>query len=113
MAQHFLDIVADLRAQKVVQTVADAALSVPAQALQRLPDGVVAVLVGDDGEGRAQLFLVAELIISLAIPKQILHIGVGQRAALPLPADVPDDVDPVGEEIQANEIGRASCRERV
>ena len=102
MAQHFLDIVADLRPQKVVQAVADAALSVPAQGLQRLPDGVVAVLVGDDGEGRAQLFLVAQLIISLAIPKQILHIGVGERRSLPLPADVPDDVDPVGEEIQAN-----------
>ena len=77
-------------------------LFVPAQGLQRLPDGVVAVLVCDDGEGGAQLFLVAQLIISLAIPKQILHIGVGERRALPLPADVPHDVDPVGEEIQAN-----------
>ena len=99
MAQHFLDIVADLRAQKVVQAVADAALSIPGEGLQRLPDGVVAVLVCDDGEGGAQLFLVAELIISLAISKQILHIGVGERRALPLPADVPDDVDPVGEQV--------------
>ena len=99
MAQHLLDIVADLRPQKVVQTVADAAPAVPGEALQRLPDGVVAVLVCDDGEGRAQLFLVAQLIISLALPKQILHIGVGERAALPLPADVPPDVDPVGEQV--------------
>ena len=59
--------------------------SIPFQAVQIVPDGVVAVLIGNNADGRFNLLL-AGYAVFLHPPQDILHVGVIQRLAGTRPA---------------------------
>ena len=79
--------------------------SIPLQAVQVIPDGVVAILVGNDADGGFNL-LFAENAVLLHSPQDILHIGVVQRLAGAGPAHRLYDVDALAQQVQSNGIGQ-------
>ena len=76
----------------MVQDVGYPFRAVPLQAVQVIPDGVVAILVGNDADGRFNL-LFAENAVFLHPTQDILHVGVAQRLAGAGPAYRLYDVD--------------------
>lgn len=53
---------------------------IPFQTVQIIPDGVVAILVGNDADGGFDLLLAGNTVF-LHSPQDILHVGVVQRPA--------------------------------
>ena len=89
----------------MVQDVGYPCRAVPLQAVQVIPDGVVAILVGNDADGGFNL-LFAENAVLLHSPQDILHIGVVQRLAGAGPAHRLYDVDALAQQVQSNGIGQ-------
>ena len=76
----------------MVQDVGYPFRTVPLQAVQVVPDGVVAVLVGNDADGGFDLLLAGNTVF-LHSPQDILHIGIVQGLAGARPAHRLYDVD--------------------
>ena len=79
--------------------------SIPFQAVQIVPDGVVAVLIGNNADGRFNLLL-AGYAVFLHPPQDILHVGVIQRLAGTRPAHRLYNVDALAQQIQPDGIGK-------
>ena len=76
-----------------MQSIADALGSVPLQAVQIVPDGMVSVFIGYDFKGALHLFLAGKSVVFFQIQKQIIHIHVGQCVAGSLPSQRLYNVD--------------------
>ena len=70
-----------------------------------VPDGVVAVLVGNDADSRFD-FLFAGDAVLLHSPQDILHVGVAQGLAGAEPAHRLYDVDALTQQVQPDGIGK-------
>ena len=66
--------------EEVVQDVGYPLYSIPLQAVQIVPDGMITVLVGNDADSRFD-FLFAGNAVLLHSPQDILHVSVVQRLA--------------------------------
>lgn len=103
---HCLASVIVLRStEKMVQDVGYPLCSIPFQAVQIVPDGVVAVLIGNNADGRFNLLL-AGYAVFLHPPQDILHVGVIQRLAGTRPAHRLYNVDALAQQIQPDGIGK-------
>ena len=76
--------------------------TVPYKAVQHVLYGMVAVLIRHDGKRRRHFLLAGQAVVLLKIEKQILHIRICQGAGVPAPAQIPHDVHPVSQEVQAD-----------
>ena len=76
----------------MVQDVGNLLVSIPLQAVQVVSDGMVAVLVGNDADGRFNLLFAGDAVF-LHSPQNILHVSVVQRLAGARPANRLYDVD--------------------
>ena len=85
-----------------METGADAGRPVPDKAVQHVLYRMVAVFVRHDGERRRHLFLAGQAIVLLKIEKQILHVRIRQSAGIPAPAQIPHNVHPVSQKVQAD-----------
>ena len=79
--------------------------SIPFQTVQIVPDGMIAVLVGNNADGGFDLLL-AENAVLLHSPQDILHIGVVQRLAGARPAHGLHNVDALAQQVQPDGIGK-------
>ena len=77
--------------------------SIPFQAVQVVPDGMIAVLVGNDADGRFDLLFAGNTVL-LHPPQDILHVGVVQRLAGAGPAHGLYDVDAFAQKVQPDGI---------
>ena len=91
--------------KEVVQDVGYPLCSIPFQAVQVVPDGVVAVLVGNDADGRFNLLFAGDAVF-LHTAQNILHVGVVQRLAGAGPAHRLYDVDALAQQVQPDGIGK-------
>ena len=91
--------------EKMVQDVGYPCRAVPLQAVQVIPDGMVAIFVGNNADSRFD-FLLAGDAVFLHPPQDILHIGVVQRLAGAGPAHRLYDVDALAQQVQSNGIGQ-------
>ena len=78
---------------------------IPFQAVQVVPDGMIAVLVGNDADGRFDLLFAGNAVL-LHSPQDILHIGVVQGLAGARPAHRLYDVDALAQQVQPDGIGK-------
>ena len=76
--------------------------TVPYKAVQHVLYGMVAILIRHDGQSRRHFLLAGQAVVLLKIEKQILHIRICQGAGVPAPAQIPHDVHPVSQEVQAD-----------
>ena len=79
--------------------------SIPFQAVQVVPDGVVTVLVGNDADSGFD-FLFAGNAVFFHSAQNILHVGVVQRLAGAGPAHRLYDVDALAQQVQPDGIGK-------
>ena len=79
--------------------------SIPFQTVQIVPDGMIAVLVGNDADGGFN-FLLAGNAVFLHPTQDILHVGVAQRLAGAGPAHRLYDVDALTQQVQPDGIGQ-------
>ena len=91
--------------EKMVQNVGYPPRPIPFQAVQIVPDGMIAVLVGNDADGRFN-FLLAGNTVFLHPAQNILHVGVAQRLAGARPANRLYDVDALTQQVQPDGIGQ-------
>ena len=84
--------------EEVVQNVGNPLCAIPLQAVQVVPDGVVAVLVGNDADGGFDLLLAGNTVF-LHSPQDILHIGIVQGLAGARPAHRLYDVDALAQQV--------------
>ena len=91
--------------EKMVQNVGYPLCSIPFQAVQVVPDGVVTVLVGNDADSRFD-FLFAGNAVFLHPTQDILHVGVAQGLAGAGPANRLYDVDALAQQVQPDGIGQ-------
>ena len=91
--------------EKVVQDVSYPLCSIPFQAVQVVPDGMIAVLVGNDADSRFD-FLFAGDAVFFHSAQDILHVGVVQGLAGAGPAYGLHNVDALAQQIQPNGIGK-------
>ena len=91
--------------EKVVQDVGYPLCSIPFQAVQVVPDGVVAVLVGNDADDGFDLLLAGNTVF-LHPTQDILHIGVVQRLARSRPAHGLYNVNALAQQVQPNGISQ-------
>ena len=91
--------------EEVVQNVGNPLCAIPLQAVQVVPDGVVAVLVGNDADGGFDLLLAGNTVF-LHSPQDILHIGIVQGLAGARPAHRLYDVDALAQQVQPDGIGK-------
>ena len=91
--------------EKMVQDVGYPFRAVPLQAVQVIPDGMIAVLIGNNADGRFD-FLFAGNAVFLHPPQDILHVGVVQRLAGAGPAHRLYDVDALTQQVQPDGIGQ-------
>ena len=89
----------------MVQDVGDPFRAVPLQAVQVIPDGMVAVLIGNNADSRFD-FLLAGDAVFLHPPQDILHVGVVQRLAGTGPAHRLYNVDAFAQQVQPDGIGK-------
>ena len=89
--------------EEVVQDVGYPLYSIPLQAVQIVPDGVVTVLVGNDADSGFN-FLLAGNAIFLHPAQDILHVGVVQRLAGAGPAYGLHKVDALAQQVQPDGI---------
>ena len=62
---------------------------IPFQTVQIIPDGVVAILVGNDADGGFDLLFAGDAVF-LHPAQNILHVGIVQRLAGAEPAHISD-----------------------
>ena len=86
----------------MVQAGADAWLPVPYKAVQPFPDRVVAVFVGGNLKRRRNLLFAGDPIGFLKIQEQIFHIGIRNDAGTPAPAQVPDNINALRQQVIAD-----------
>ena len=91
--------------EEVVQDVGYPLCSIPFQAVQVVPDGVVTVFVGNDADSGFN-FLLAGNAVFLHPAQNILHVGVAQRLAGARPANRLYDVDAFTQQVQPDGIGQ-------
>ena len=91
--------------EKMVQDVGYPFRAVPLQAVQVIPDGMIAVLVGNDADGRFN-FLLAGNTVFLHPTQDILHVGVVQGLAGAGPAYGLYNVDALAQQVQPDGIGK-------
>ena len=91
----------------MAQAKADSLGSVPGQAVQVVPDGVVAVGVCRKVGGVCYLFLAVQAVGLFQLQPDILHVRVGQGAAAGpvLPADGPQQVYTLGQQVLCQRPG--------
>ena len=75
--QGFISVFVRIGSQKVMQGVTDALCAVPLQAVQVIPDWMVAVFIGNNLDGALHLFLAGKPVIFFQIQKQVVHVPVG------------------------------------
>ena len=78
---------------------------IPFQTVQIIPDGVVAILVGNDADGGFDLLLAGNTVF-LHSPQDILHVGVVQGLAGAGPAYGLHNVDALTQQVQPDGIGK-------
>ena len=91
--------------EKMVQDVGYPFRVIPLQIVQVVPDGMIAVLVGNDADSRFD-FLFAGNAVFLHPPQDILHVGVAQRLAGAGPAHRLYNVDALAQQVQPDGIGK-------
>ena len=91
--------------EEVVQDVGYPLCSIPFQAVQVVPDGVVTVLIGNNADGGFD-FLFAGNAVLLHSPQDILHVSVVQGLAGAGPAHRLYDVDALAQQVQPDGIGK-------
>jgi len=89
--------------EEVVQDVGYPLCSIPLQAVQIVPDGVVAILVGNDADGGFDLLFAGNAVL-LHSPQDILHIGVVQRLARSRLAHGFYNVNALAQQVQPDDI---------
>ena len=89
--------------EEVVQDVGYPLCSIPFQTVQVVPDGVVAVFVGNDADGGFD-FLFAGNAVFLHPPQDIFHVGVAQGLAGAGPAHRLYNVDAFAQQVQPDGI---------
>ena len=77
--------------------------AVPLQTVQVIPDGVVAVLVGNNADGRFNFLLTGNAVL-LHPAQDILHVRVVQRLARAGPAHRLYNVDAFAQQVQPDGI---------
>lgn len=85
-----------------MQAIADALCPVPLQAIEEVPDRVVAVFVGNYHHGILYFFLNAKSIGFLKIQEQIFDVHIGQGWAVPISAEGLHNIRPFGQQILAD-----------
>lgn len=100
--EHFFHVVALIRPQKVMQAGAYPGYAVPNQAIQHILNGVIAIFVCYDRERRHQLLFTGQAIVLLKVKEQIFDIGIGQGAGTSAPAQIPHNINTVGQQIQSD-----------
>ena len=85
-----------------MQSIADALGSVPLQAVQIIPDGMVAVFVGYDLDCVLHFLLAGQSVVFFQIQKQILHIHIGQRGAGSFPSQRLHNIHSFGKNVVAD-----------
>ena len=91
--------------EEVVQNVGNPLCAIPLQAVQVVPDGVVAVLVGNDADGGFDLLLAGNAVF-LHPAQDILHVSVVQGLAGAGPAHGLHNVDALAQQVQPDGIGK-------
>ena len=91
--------------EKMVQDVGYPLRAVPFQTVQIVPDGVVAVLVCNNADGRFDLLFAGDAVF-LHSPQDILHVGVVQRLTGAGPAYGLYNVDALAQQVQPDGIGK-------
>ena len=91
--------------EEVVQDVGNPFVPIPLQAVQVIPDGMIAVLVGNDVDGGFDLLLAGNTVF-LHSPQDILHVGVVQGLAGAGPAYGLHNVDALTQQVQPDGIGK-------
>ena len=86
----------------MVQAGADTGLSVPYKAVQTLSDRVVAVLISGNLKRRRNLFFTGDPIGFLKVQEQIFHIGIRNDAGAPAPAQIPDNINALRQQVIAD-----------
>jgi hypothetical protein len=84
-----------------MQGVTDALCAIPLQAVQVIPDRMVAVFIGNNLDGALHLFLAGKPVIFFQIQKQVVHVHVGQRGTGALPAQRLHNVNLLRQKVQA------------
>ena len=107
--QGFIGVIVHISSQKVPQTEADALRPVPCKAVQKIPDGVVLILIRHNPDGGFNLFLTGKPVGFLQIEKQILHVRIGQGCAFSVKTDGLYDVLAVGQDV----VGDCPGKHRV
>ena len=74
--QGFIGVIVHISSQKVPQTEADALSPVPCKAVQKIPDGVVLILIRHNPDGGFNLFLTGQPVGFFQIEKQIFHVRI-------------------------------------
>ena len=87
-----------------METGANTGRPVPDKAVQHVLYGMVAIFVRHDRQSRRHLFLAGQAVVLLKIEKQILHVRIRQSAGIPAPAQIPHNVHPVSQKIQADRL---------
>ena len=88
--------------EKVVQDIGYPLCSIPLQAVQVVPDGVVAIFVGNDADGRFDLLFAGNTVLL----HSILHIGVVQGLAGARPAHGLYNVNALAQQVQPDGISQ-------
>ena len=91
--------------EKMMQDVGYPFRAVPLQAVQVIPDGVVAILVGNDADGGFDLLLAGNTVF-FHPPQDILHVRVVQRFTGTGPAHRLYNVDAFAQQVQPDSIGK-------
>ena len=78
---------------------------IPFQTVQIIPDGMIAVLVGNDADGGFNLLFTGDAVF-LHSPQDILHVGVVQGLAGAGPAYGLHNVDALTQQVQPDGIGK-------
>ena len=91
--------------EEVVQDVGYPLCSIPFQTVQIVPDGMIAVLVGNDADSRFD-FLFAGDAVFFHSAQNILHVGIVQGLAGARPPHRLYNVDALAQQVQPDGIGK-------
>ena len=104
--QRLKGVLVCFRAEKMVQTIADALRAVPCKTVQIVPDRVIAVLVSGETGSVHDFLLTCQVVILFQIQPDVLHIRVGHGGdGASVVADGLDNVGAVGQQIVGDRAG--------
>ena len=72
--------------QEFVERKANPFLTIPPESIQEIPDRMMLVFVGDNTNCMLDLLFIDDAVGFFQVEQQILHVGIRQCAALPLPS---------------------------